>query len=120
MTKKYTSETLKKIYKTFGGVFGISLAVNIVNIILSHYYYLDSAAYEFAELIFGGVGMFFGILSAMGIVPLLIMVALVVVSVIFTVKERNHKNILNFGLFATLGLITVSAFLQNMFLTEMV
>lgn len=120
MTKKYTSEKLRKLYKIFSGVFGISLAVNIVNVILSNYYSLDSAVYELAEIVFGGAGLFFSFLGAMGIVPLLIMVGLIITSVVFAVKENNHKNILNIGLFATLGLITVSAFLQNMMLTEMV
>ncbi len=117
---KTTSEKLRKLYKIFSGVFGVSLAVGIANIILSNYYYLDSAAYELADLIFGGAGLFFGFIGAMGIVPLLIMVALIITSVVLAVKENNHKNVLNFGLFATLGLITVSAFLQNIFLTEMV
>lgn len=118
MTKKRTSEKLKKLYKIFGGVFGVSLLIGIANIILSNYWYMDSAAYEFAELIFGGAGLFFGFLSGFGIVPLLIMTGLVIASVVLAVKENNHKNVLNFGLFATLGLITASAFLQNIFLTE--
>ena len=117
---KRTSEKLKNLYKIFGGVFGASLLVGVANVILSNYWYLDSAVYELAELIFGGAGLFFGFLSGFGIVPLFIMVALVIVSIVFAVKENNHKNILNFGLFATLSLITVSAFLQNMLLTEMV
>jgi hypothetical protein len=120
MMKKYTSEKLRKLYKIFSGVFGASLLVGIANIILSNYWYVDSAVYELADLIFGGAGLFFGFLSGFGIVPLFIMVALVIVSIVFAVKENNHKNVLNFGLFATLGLITVSAFLQNMMLTEMV
>ncbi len=120
MTKKRTSEKLKKLYKIFGGVFGVSLLVGIANIILSNYWNNSSAIYELAELIFGGAGLFFGFLGAMGIVPLLIMVGLIITSVVFAVKENNHKNVLNFGLFATLGLITVSAFLQNMMFTEMV
>ncbi len=120
MTKKYTSEKLKKLYKVFSGVFGLSLLVGIANIILSNYWHMDSAAYELAELIFGGAGLFFGFLSGFGIVPLFIMATLVIVSIVFAVKENNHRNVLNFGLFATLGLITVSAFLQNMMLTEMV
>ena len=118
MTKKRTSEKLKNLYKMFGGVFGASLAVGIANIILNNYWYMDSAAYELADLIFGGAGLFFGFLSGFGIVPLFIMAALVIVSIVFAVKEKNHKNILNIGLFATLGLITLSAFLQNIFLTE--
>lgn len=120
MTKKYTSEKLKNLYKIFGGVFGVSLLVGIANIILSEYWYLDSAVYELAELLFGGAGLFFGFLSGFGIVPLFIMAALVIVSIVFAVKENNHKNVFNFGLFATLGLITASAFLQNMLLTEMI
>ena len=120
MTKKRTSEKLKKLYKIFGGVFGVSLLVGITNIILSNYWNNSSAIYELAELIFGGAGLFFGFLSGFGIVPLFIMAALVIVSIVFAVKENNHKNVLNFGLFATLGLITISAFLQNMMLTEMV
>ena len=120
MTKKRTSEKLKNLYKIFGGVFGASLAVGLANIILSNYWYLDSAAYELAELLLGGAGLFFGFLSGFGIVPLFIMAALVIVSIVLAVKENNHKNVLNFGLFATLSLITVSAFLQNMMLTEMV
>ena len=120
MTRKRTSEKLKNLYKIFGGVFGVSLLVGIANIILSEYWYLDSAVYELAELIFGGAGLFFGFLSGFGIVPLFVMAALVIVSVVFAVKEKNYRNILNIGLFTTLGLITVSAFLQNMMLTEMV
>jgi hypothetical protein len=120
MTRKRTSEKLKNLYKIFGGVFGASLLVGIANLILSNYWYMDSVAYELAELLFGGAGLFFGFLSGFGIVPLFIMAALVIVSIVFAVKENNHKNVLNFGLFATLGLITVSAFLQNMMLTEMV
>ncbi len=120
MTKKRTSEKLKNLYKIFGGVFGASLLVGIANIFLSNYWYVDSAVYELAELLFGGAGLFFGFLSGFGIVPLFIMAALVIVSIVFAVKENNHKNVLNFGLFATLGLITISAFLQNMMLTEMV
>lgn len=118
MTKKRTSEKLNNLYKVFAGAFGASLLVGIVNIILSEYWYLDSAAYELAELLLGGAGLFFGFLSGFGIVPLFIMAALVIVSIVFAIKENNHKNVLNFGLFATLGLITVSAFLQNIFLTE--
>ena len=117
---KRTSEKLKKLYKIFGGVFGVSLLVGIANLILSNYWNNGSALYEFAEIVFGGAGLFFGFLGGFGIVPLFIMAALVIVSVVFAVKEKNHKNILNIGLFATLGLITVSAFLQNMMLTEMV
>ena len=120
MTKKRTSEKLKNLYKMFAGVFGASLAVGIANIILSNYWYMDSAMYELAELLFGGAGLFLGFLNGFGIVPLFIMAALVIVSIVFAVKEKNHKNILNIGLFATLGLITISAFLQNMMLTEMV
>ena len=120
MTKKRTSEKLKNLYKIFGGVFGASLAVGIANLILSNYWYMNSVAYELAELLFGGAGLFFGFLSGFGIVPLFIMATLVIVSIVFAVKENNHKNVLNFGLFATLGLITISAFLQNMMLTEMV
>ena len=120
VSMKRTSEKLKKLYKIFGGVFGASLLVGIANIILSNYWNNSSALYELAELIFGGAGLFFGFLSGFGIVPLFIMAALVIVSIVFAVKENNHKNVLNFGLFATLGLITVSAFLQNMMLTEMV
>ena len=120
MTKKRTSVKLNNLYKMFGGVFGASLLVGIANIVLSNYWYMDSAAYELAELLFGGAGLFFGFLSGFGFVPLFIMAALVIVSIVFAVKENNHKNVLNFGLFATLGLITVSAFLQNMMLTEMV
>lgn len=120
MTRKRTSEKLKNLYKIFGGVFGVSLLVGIANIILGEYWYLNSAVYELAELLFGGAGLFFGFLSGFGIVPLFIMAALVIVSIVFAVKENNHKNVFNFGLFATLGLITVSAFLQNMMLTEMV
>ena len=118
MTRKRTSEKLKNLYKIFGGVFGASFLVGIANVILSNYWYLDSAAYELAELLLGGAGLFFGFLSGFGIVPLFIMAALVIVSIVFAVKENNHKNVLNFGLFATLGLITISAFLQNIFLTE--
>lgn len=118
MTKKRTSEKLKKLYKIFGGVFGVSLIVNIINVVLTNYYNLDSAAYELAEIVFGGAGLLFGFLSAMGIFPLFIMAALVIVSVAFAAKEKNYKNVLNFGLFGTLGLITISAFLQNMMLTE--
>ena len=120
MTKKRTSEKLKKLYKIFGGVFGASLLIGIANIVLSNYWYMDSVAYELAELLFGGAGLFFGFLSGFGIVPLFMMAALVIVSIVFAVKEKNYRNILNIGLFATLGLITVSAFLQNMMLTEMV
>ena len=120
MTKKHTSEKLNNLYKVFAGVFGASFLVGIANIILSNYWYLDSAVYELAELLLGGAGLFFGFLSGFGIVPLFIMAALVIVSIVFAVKENNHKNDLNFGLFATLSLITVSAFLQNMMLTEMV
>lgn len=120
MTNKRTSEKLKNLYKIFGGVFGASLLVGIANIILSEYWYMDSAMYELAELLFGGAGLFFGFLSGFGIVPLFIMAALVIVSIVFAVKENNHKNVLNFGLFATLSVITVSAFLHNMMLTEMV
>ena len=120
MTKKRTSEKLKNLYKMFAVLFGASLAVGIANMILSNYWYMDSAMYELAELLFGGAGLFFGFLSGFGIVPLFIMAALVIVSIVFAVKENNHKNVLNFGLFATLGLITVSAFLQNMMLTEMI
>ena len=120
MTRKRTSEKLKNLYKIFGGVFGASLLVGIANIVLSNYWYMDSAACELADLLFGGAGLIFGFLSGFGIVPLFIMAALVIVSIIFAVKENNHRNVLNFGLFATLGLITVSAFLQNMMLTEMV
>lgn len=120
MTKKYTSEKLKNLYKIFGGVFGASLLVGIANIVLSNYWYMDSAAYELADLVFGGAGLFLGFLSGFGIVPLFIMAVLLIVSIVFAVKENNHKNVLNFGLFATLGLITISAFLQNMMLTEMV
>jgi len=120
VSMKKTSEKLKNLYKIFGGVFGVSLLVGIVNIILSNYWYMDSAVYELAEIIFGGAGLFFGFLSGFGIVPLFIMAALVIVSIVFAVKENNHKNVLNIGLFATLGLITISAFLQNMMLTEMV
>ena len=120
MTRKRTSEKLKNLYKIFGGVFGASLLVGIANLILSNYWYMDSVAYELAELLLGGAGLLFGFLSGFGIVPLFIMAALVIVSIVFAVKENNHKNVLNFGLFATLGLITVSAFLQNMMLTEMV
>jgi len=120
VSMKRTSEKLKKLYKIFGGVFGVSLLVGIANLILSYYWNNSSALYELAELIFGGAGLFFGFLSGFGIVPLFIMAALVIVSIVFAVKENNHKNVLNFGLFATLGLITVSAFLQNMMLTEMV
>ena len=120
MTNKRTSEKLKNLYKIFGGVFGASLLVGIANIMLSEYWYMDSAMYVLAELLFGGAGLFFGFLSGFGIVPLFIMAALVIVSIVFAVKEKNHKNVLNFGLFATLGLITISAFLQNMMLTEMV
>ena len=120
MTKKHTSEKLKNLYKIFGGVFGASLLVGIANLILSNYWYMDSVAYELAELLFGGAGLFFGFLSGFGIVPLFIMAALVIVSIVFAVKENNHKNVFNFGLFATLSLITVSAFLQNILLTEMV
>lgn len=120
MTKKRTSEKLKNLYKIFGGVFGVSLLVGIANLVLSYYWNTDSAVYELAELIFGGAGLFFGFLSGFGIVPLFIMATLVIVSIVFAVKENNHRNVLNFGLFATLGLITVSAFLQNMMLTEMV
>ena len=120
VSMKRTSEKLKNLYKIFGGVFGVSLLVGIANLILSYYWNNGSAIYELAELIFGGAGLFFGFLSGFGIVPLFIMAALVIVSIVFAVKENNHKNVLNFGLFATLGLITVSAFLQNMLLTEMV
>lgn len=115
---KRTSEKLKKLYKVFSGVFGVSLAVGIANIILSYFWNTDSAIYELAEIILGGAGLFFGYLGGFGIVPLLIMVGLIITSVVFAVKENNHKNVLNFGLFATLGLITVSAFLQNMMFTE--
>ena len=120
MTKKRTSEKLKKLYKIFDGAFGASLLVGIANIILSNYWYVDSAAYELADLIFGGAGLFLGFLSGFGIVPLLIMAALIVTSIVFAVKEKNYKNVFNFGLLGTLGLITVSAFLQNMMITEMV
>ena len=120
VSMKRTSEKLKKLYKIFGGVFGVSLLVGIANLILSYYWNNGSAIYELAELIFGGAGLFFGFLSGFGIVPLFIMAALVIVSIVFAVKENNYKNVFNFGLFATLGLITVSAFLQNMLLTEMV
>ena len=120
MTKKYTSKKLKNLYKVFAGVFGASLLVGVANIILSNYWYMDSAAYELADLVFGGAGLFLGFLGGFGIVPLFIMTALVIVSIVFAVKEKNHKNVLNLGLFATLSLITVSAFLQNMMLTEMV
>lgn len=120
MTKKYTSEKLRKLYKIFSGVFGVSLLVGIANLILSYYWNNGSALYELAEIVFGGAGLFFGFLSGFGIVPLFIMAALVIVSVVFAVKEKNHKNVLNIGLFATLGLITVSAVLQNMLFTEMV
>ena len=118
MTKKHTSEKLKKLYKVFGGVFGVSLLVGIANLILSYYWNNSSALYELAELLFGGAGLFFGFLSGFVIVPLFIMAALVIVSIVFAVKEKNYRNILNIGLFATLGLITVSAFFQNIFLTE--
>ena len=118
MTKKRTSEKLKYLYKMFAVLFGASLAVGITNMILSNYWYMDSAAYELADLVFGGAGLFFGFLSGFGIVPLFIMTALVIVSIVFAVKEKHHKNILNIKLFATLGLIIVSAFLQNIFLTE--
>ena len=118
MTKKRTSEKLKYLYKLFAALFGASLAVGITNMILSNYWYMDSAAYELAELLFGGAGLFLGFLNGFGIVPLFIMAALVIVSIVFAVKEKNYKNILNIGLFATLGLITISAFLQNIFLTE--
>lgn len=120
VSMKRTSEKLKKLYKIFGGVFGVSLLVGIANLILSYYWNNSSALYELAELLFGGAGLFFGFLSGFGIVPLFIMAALVIVSIVFAVKENNHKNVLNFGLFATLGLITISAFLQNMMLTEIV
>lgn len=120
MTNKRTSEKLKRLYKFFSEVFGVSLAVGIVNIILSNYWYMDSAAYELAELLLGGAGLFLGFINGFGIVPLFIMAALVIVSIVFAVKENNHRNVLNFGLFATLGLITLSAFLQNLLLTEMV
>lgn len=118
VSMKRTSEKLKKLYKIFGGVFGVSLLVGIANLILSYHWNNSSALYELAELIFGGAGLFFGFLSGFVIVPLFIMAALVIVSIVFAVKENNHKNVLNFGLFATLGLITLSAFLQNIFLTE--
>ncbi len=120
MTKKRTSEKLKKLYKILSGVFGVSLITNIINILLINNYNLDSAAYEFAEIVFGGVGLFFSFLGGFGIVPLLIMVTLVAVSIAFAVKEKNHKNIFNFGLWATEILIAVSAVLQNFMITEMV
>ena len=120
MTKKRTSEKLKNLYKIFGGVFGVSLLVGIANLILSYYWNNGSALYELAEIIFGGAGLFLGFLSGFGIVTLFIMATLVIVSIAFAIKEKNHKNVLNLGLFATLGLITVSALLQNMMLTEMV
>ncbi len=120
VSMKRTSENLKKLYKMFAGLFGASLAVGIANIILSNYWYMDSAVYELAELLLGGAGLFLGFINGFGIVPLFIMAALVIVSIVFAVKENNHKNVFNFGLFATLGLITLSAFLQNLLLTEMV
>ncbi len=119
MTKKRTSEKLRKLYKIFSGVFGVSLLVGIANLVLSYYWNTDSAVYELAEIIFGGASMFIGYLSGLGIVPLLIMVGLIITSVVFAVKEKNYKNVFNLGLWATVALITVSALFQNLILTEM-
>jgi len=112
-----TSEKLKTIYKIFTAIFSVSLVASIANILIEAFWIESPYVLSF---VFGGIIYFFGSVSGLGIVPLFIMVTLVLVSTIFAIKEKNHKNIMNIKLLKTLTVITVSAFLQNIMLIEMV
>lgn len=117
---KKTSEKLRKLYKPFTVISIVSILTFAVNCALAYFWSFDSAIYELFEMIFGYIGIAFGFLGIMGILPAIISVLLIATSIAFAVKEKNYKNVANFGLWATVVLIFVGGFLNYQFLDGMI
>ena len=119
MTKK-TSEKLTKIYKPFTIISIASILTFAVNATLTLFWGDESAIYEFFELVFGALGIGFGYIGAMGVVPAVVSAILIVISAVFAVKEKNNKNVLNLRLWLTVTLLIAGGFLNFLFLDGMV
>ncbi len=112
---KKTSEKLRKLYKPFTVISIVSILTFAVNCALTYFWSFDSAIYELFEIIFGYIGIAFGFLGIMGIIPAIISVLLIATSIAFAVKEKNYKNIINIRLWLTVILTIAGGFFNTLF-----
>ncbi len=117
---KKTSEKLRKLYKPFTVISIVSILTFAVNCALAYFWSFDSAIYELFELVFGALGIGFGYIGAMGVVPAVVSAILIVISAVFAVKEKNNKNVLNLRLWLTVTLLIAGGFLNFLFLDGMI
>ncbi len=119
--KKKVSQELKNLYKPFMIVFGISLLIFILNLVCGYHFYpvsYSNGVMEGLEMVLTSISLVFGFIGLMGIVPVVIVLALLGVSIFRAVKDKNIKNVFNPYLLLTVVLVISSSFLQNQFLIE--
>jgi hypothetical protein len=114
MNKK-TSEKLRKLYKPFTIISFVSIFAFAVNVTQTYLWSYDSTLSQIIEVIFGYIGIAFGFLSCMGILPAIISVLLIVISIVFVVKEKNYKNVINIRLWLTVILTLAGGFFNTLF-----
>ncbi len=114
MNKKISSK-LEKFYKPFMVISLVSIFAFAVNVAQTYLWSYDSTLTQIIEVIFGYIGIAFGFLGYMGILPAIISVILIVISVAFAVKEKNYKNVINIRLWLTVILTLAGSFFSTLF-----
>ena len=112
---KKTSEKLKKLYKPFTIISLVSIFTFAVNVTQTYLWSYDSTLSQIIEVVFGYLGIAFGFLGIMGILPAIISGALIVTSIAFAVKEKNYKNVMNIRLWLTVILTLAGGFFNTLF-----
>ncbi len=121
MNKKKLSPTLEKLYKPFQVVFGSSLVVwfiqVLIQLMLENGIPINSLT-ETIGFVLLWICVIFGYLGIWYILPIMLSATLVFISVAWAISEKNIKNIFNVNLLITVALIIVSSVLQYNWLLQ--
>lgn len=116
MNNKKVSPTLKKLYKPFQMIFGFSLALWFLVVVIE--IKALNSVIEIIGYVFLWICVFFGYLGFQYILPIILSITLIFISLYWAISEKNIKNIFNVNLLITVALIIVSSVLQYNWLLQ--